>query len=70
MTSQDVAQTRAVSPFVSCFLIYVGTLSSVAEVAHYLCHVPESKIVRVLQKASGWRGILRVVRERESCAIV
>ncbi len=37
-------------PFAAYFLVYVGILSSVAEVSHYLCHTSESRLARVLQK--------------------
>jgi len=41
-------------PLLLAILIYVGVLSSVAEVSHYLCHNSSSKLVKVL----GRMGIL------------
>ena len=42
------------SPFVLHTLIYIGILSSIAEVSHYLCHTSDSKTARFL----GQIGIL------------
>ena len=36
------------SPIVLYILVYIGVLSSVAEVSHYLCHTSESKVVKFL----------------------
>ncbi len=43
--------TRAVPPLVAWILVYVGILSSVAEVSHYCCHVLNGPWVRRLQRA-------------------
>ena len=42
------------SPFLMLVLIFIGVLSSVAEVSHYLCHTSDSRLVAVL----GRMGIL------------
>jgi len=36
------------SPIVLHLLVYIGILSSVAEVSHYLCHTSESNVVKFL----------------------
>lgn len=36
------------SPFVLYILVFIGVLSSIAEVSHYLCHTSESKVVKFL----------------------
>jgi len=38
------------SGFVMHVLVYIGILSSVAEVSHYLCHSSDSKVARFLAK--------------------
>jgi len=38
------------SPFVLHLLVYIGILSSVAEVSHYLCHTSRSKTARFLAR--------------------
>ncbi len=39
-----------INSFVLLVLIYVGVLSSIAEVSHYLCHNSSSKFVSLLQR--------------------
>lgn len=39
-----------VPPMLLATLVYIGVLSSVAEVSHYLCHSSESKVVKMLAK--------------------
>lgn len=40
----------SLSPFVLHTLVYIGILSSVAEVSHYLCHTSRSKTARLLSR--------------------
>lgn len=40
-----------INPIVLITLIYIGILSSIAEVSHYLCHNSHSKIILFLQKS-------------------
>jgi sterol desaturase/sphingolipid hydroxylase (fatty acid hydroxylase superfamily) len=42
---------QLVPPVISWVLVYVGILSSVAEVSHYCCHTEDSRAVRMLQHA-------------------
>jgi hypothetical protein len=42
-------KTASISPLLSYILVYVGILSSVAEVSHYCCHVMDSGITRFLR---------------------
>ena len=35
-------------PLTACVLVYIGILSSVAEVSHYLCHTSTSAVARLL----------------------
>jgi sterol desaturase/sphingolipid hydroxylase (fatty acid hydroxylase superfamily) len=44
-------KTASVDPVLSFILVYVGILSSVAEVSHYCCHVSDSRITRSLRYA-------------------
>ena len=38
-----------ISPFILLLLIYIGILSSFAEVSHYLCHNRDSNLIKILQ---------------------
>jgi hypothetical protein len=38
------------TPFVLHTLVYIGILSSVAEVSHYLCHTSDSRVARYLSR--------------------
>jgi len=40
----------SLSPFVLYLLVYIGILSSMAEVSHYLCHTTKSKTARFLAR--------------------
>lgn len=40
----------ALSPFVLHVLVYIGVLSSVAEVSHYLCHTSDSRTAHFLAR--------------------
>jgi sterol desaturase/sphingolipid hydroxylase (fatty acid hydroxylase superfamily) len=44
-------RSGAVPPVIAFVLVYVGILSSVAEVSHYCCHVVDSRWVRLLRSA-------------------
>lgn len=44
-------RTASVPPAVSWLLVYVGILSSVAEVSHYCCHVVDSGVTKALRTA-------------------
>lgn len=39
------------NPFVSYTLVYIGILSSIAEVSHYLCHVSDYRFVKIFRYA-------------------
>ena len=39
-----------VNPFLAYFLVYVGILSSIAEVSHYLCHTSNSRLTLIFSK--------------------
>jgi len=53
-----LVMNNSLSPFVLYTLVYVGILSSVAEVSHYLCHTSDSKTAHFLAK-------IRVLLSRE-----
>ena len=42
-------RTTAIHPALSHGIVYIGILSSVAEVSHYCCHVTDSGIARLLR---------------------
>ena len=42
-------RTMSIHPVISYVLVYIGILSSVAEVSHYCCHVMDSGITRFLR---------------------
>jgi hypothetical protein len=44
-------RTASIHPVLSYSMVYVGILSSVAEVSHYCCHVTDSGIARYLRYA-------------------
>ncbi len=44
-------KTASIHPVLSCIVVYVGMLSSVAEVSHYCCHVSDSRTTRYLRYA-------------------
>jgi sterol desaturase/sphingolipid hydroxylase (fatty acid hydroxylase superfamily) len=39
-----------INPMLEYFLVYVGFLSSVAEVSHYLCHTSNSQLTLIFSK--------------------
>jgi hypothetical protein len=41
-------KTTPIHPLLSYIIVYIGILSSAAEVSHYLCHVTNSRIARYL----------------------
>jgi len=43
--------TTPVHPVVSTIIVYVGILSSVAEVTHYCCHVTDTRITRIINRS-------------------
>jgi hypothetical protein len=44
-------KTSSVHPAISYILVYVGILSSVAEVSHYCCHTVDGRMTNLLRKA-------------------
>jgi len=44
-------KTASVHPVVAYILVYVGILSSVAEVSHYCCHTVDGRMTDLLRKA-------------------
>jgi len=42
-------RTTSIQPVPAFILVYIGILSSVAEVSHYSCHVSDSRITKYLQ---------------------
>ncbi len=50
LASATLAITDLVHPVIIYILVYIGILSSVAEVSHYLCHVQNSKFIQIFRK--------------------
>lgn len=48
LTAVILLGTTSVHPVLASLVIYVGILSSIAEVSHYCCHVTDSRISRLL----------------------
>jgi len=44
-------KTASVHPLTAYILVYVGILSSVAEVSHYCCHTVDGQVTNLLRKA-------------------
>ena len=46
-----LVKTASLHPVIAYIMVYIGILSSVAEVSHYCCHVVDSGVTRSLRKA-------------------
>lgn len=49
LTAVILFKTTSVHPVLASVIVYVGILSSIAEVSHYCCHVNDSRISRLLR---------------------